>query len=122
MFYIYVCAYIVGSSKVAGSAMGAIKGFASTLSLQLGYTIEPQTDNEMPEKLLGAVSIHTPIMQPPSKLYEPPPGYKAPSKPANVNANPTTSAIASTPQIPIADGEEEKTQDNGDDKNGITNV
>ncbi len=112
--------FIVGSSKVAGSAMGAIKGFASTLSLQLGYTIEPQTDNEMPEKLLGAVSIHTPIMQPPAQLYQPPPGYKAPSKPTSPNAN--TNANASTQQIPIADGEEEKTQDNGDNKNSITNV
>ena len=47
----------VAQSKVAYSVMGAIKGFASTLTLQLGFLIESKTPEELPERVLGGVSI-----------------------------------------------------------------
>jgi hypothetical protein len=54
----------VGSSKVAGAMMGAVKGFAATLTLQLGFLIESQREDELPERMLGGLTICTPQMQP----------------------------------------------------------
>ena len=47
----------IAQSRVAFSVMGAIKGFASTLTLQLGFLIESQSPEELPERLLGGITI-----------------------------------------------------------------
>ena len=54
----------VGSSKVAQSVMGAIRGFASGLTLQIGWVIEATTPETLPERLLGGICIVKPAMEP----------------------------------------------------------
>jgi len=44
-------------SRVAFSVMGAIKGFASGLTLQLGFLLESTTPETLPERLLGGVTV-----------------------------------------------------------------
>ena len=54
----------VGSSKIAKSVMGAVKGFASTLVLHMGYLLESKTNEELPERVLGGVDLYRPVMAP----------------------------------------------------------
>lgn len=44
-------------SKVASSVVGVIKGFASTLTLQLGFVIESKESHQLPERVLGGISM-----------------------------------------------------------------
>ena len=54
----------VGSSKIARSVMGAVKGFASTLVLHMGYLLESKSNEELPERVLGGVDLYRPVMTP----------------------------------------------------------
>ena len=44
-------------SRVAFSVMGAIKGFASGLTMQLGFLLESSTAETLPERLLGGITV-----------------------------------------------------------------
>lgn len=54
----------VGSSKIAKSVMGAVKGFASTLVLHMGYLLESKSKEHLPERILGGVDLYRPVMSP----------------------------------------------------------
>ena len=64
----YECCVDVGSSKIAGAMMGSIKSFAATLTLQLGFLIESQAEDELPERMLGGITIVQPQMTPSPQL------------------------------------------------------
>jgi len=48
----------VGSSKVAQKVMGVCTSFAKSLVIDLGYTIEGKKEEELPERVLGAIRLH----------------------------------------------------------------
>lgn len=52
--YFEVC-IDVGSSKVAGSILGLVKGYAKSLVIDLCFLIEGQAEEELPEQLLAGV-------------------------------------------------------------------
>ena len=54
----------VGSSKVAGSIMGLVKSYATSLVIDLAFLIEAQQEDELPERILGAARMHYPAMDP----------------------------------------------------------
>ncbi len=54
----------VGSSAIARSIMGAVKGYASGLVLHLGYLLESKTEQELPERMLGGIDLYRPCMKP----------------------------------------------------------
>jgi hypothetical protein len=59
--YFEVC-IDVGSSRMAKSLMGLVKSYAGSLSLDLAFLMESQTEDELPEIVLGAVRIVRPHM------------------------------------------------------------
>jgi hypothetical protein len=93
----------VGSSKVAGAMMGAVKGFASTLTLQLGFLIEGQCEDDLPERMLGGVTICTPQMTP---VPQPPPGVRGAAGAAAGDKAPPSRTAA--PRISEGDSAEEE--------------
>jgi len=48
----------IGCSKIAEKVLGICTGFAKSLVIDLGYTIEGKKGEELPERLLGGVRIH----------------------------------------------------------------
>jgi hypothetical protein len=47
----------IGSSTVANAILHLALGYVTTVSVDMAFLIESQTDDELPEKLLGAVRI-----------------------------------------------------------------
>ena len=47
----------VGSSSVAGSILGLVKGYAKALVIDLAFLLEGQTEGELPERLIGAIQL-----------------------------------------------------------------
>mmetsp|Transcript_7860 Transcript_7860/g.13873 ORF Transcript_7860/g.13873 Transcript_7860/m.13873 type:complete len:1130 (-) Transcript_7860:214-3603(-) len=59
--YFEVC-IDVGSSSVAEGVLGMVKSYASSLVLDLAFLVESQAADELPERILGSVRLHFPIM------------------------------------------------------------
>lgn len=47
----------VGSSSVARSILGVVKGYAKTLSIDLAILLESHQESELPEELIGSVRL-----------------------------------------------------------------
>ena len=45
----------VGSSSVAGGILGVVKGYVTSLTIDLAFLLEGQADTELPEAILGAI-------------------------------------------------------------------
>uniref|UniRef100_A0A7S2SHE6 START domain-containing protein n=1 Tax=Mucochytrium quahogii TaxID=96639 RepID=A0A7S2SHE6_9STRA len=54
----------VGSSSVAGGLMNVVKSYAASLVIDLAFLLESQTEDELPERLLGGCRMHYPLMYP----------------------------------------------------------
>jgi hypothetical protein len=55
----------VGSSMVAIGILRVVAGYASSLDLELGFLIESQKEEELPERMIGGVRVHKPLLTPP---------------------------------------------------------
>eukprot|EP00511_Aplanochytrium_stocchinoi_P011685 CAMPEP_0204875178 /NCGR_PEP_ID=MMETSP1348-20121228/45245_1 /ASSEMBLY_ACC=CAM_ASM_000700 /TAXON_ID=215587 /ORGANISM="Aplanochytrium stocchinoi, Strain GSBS06" /LENGTH=677 /DNA_ID=CAMNT_0052031465 /DNA_START=13 /DNA_END=2046 /DNA_ORIENTATION=- len=54
----------IGSSRVAGTLMGIVKSYATSLVIDLAFLFESQTYEELPEIILGGCRIYQPLMYP----------------------------------------------------------
>jgi len=54
----------VGSSKMAERLMGLVKTHAESMVLDLAFLLESQSNDELPERILGATRFHRPLMFP----------------------------------------------------------
>jgi len=52
----------VGSSRVAGTLMGVVKSYATSLVIDLAFLFESQSYEELPEVILGGCRIEKPLM------------------------------------------------------------
>jgi len=55
----------VGSSVMALGILRVVLGYASSLDLELAFLIESQKEDELPERVLGGVRVHKPVLTPP---------------------------------------------------------
>ena len=58
----------VGSSSVGTFMMGFVKKFASGVALKIGFLIESQKPEDLPERLIGGLEIFYPRMTPGSSV------------------------------------------------------
>lgn len=65
----------VGSSVVAGKVLGICKGFATSLVIDMGYTIEGKKEAELPERLLGVTRLCYPDVPECDRLGDPITGW-----------------------------------------------
>jgi hypothetical protein len=42
-----------------------VAGYANQLDLELAFLIESQTEEELPERILGGIRVHKPVLTPP---------------------------------------------------------
>ena len=56
------CDMDLGTSAVAGSILSIVKGYATTLTVDLGILLEGHTVDELPEVMLAAIRIMKPVM------------------------------------------------------------
>lgn len=54
----------VGSSTVALGILRVVLGYANSLDLELSFLIESQSEEELPERLLGGLRVRKPILTP----------------------------------------------------------
>ncbi|GBG24203.1 Protein ENHANCED DISEASE RESISTANCE 2 [Hondaea fermentalgiana] len=52
----------VGSSAVAGSILGVVKGYAASISIDLAFLLEGQEAQYLPERILGSIRLIKPDM------------------------------------------------------------
>lgn len=50
----------VGSSSVAGSILGVVKGYATSISIDLAFLLEGQEEQYLPERILGSLRLVKP--------------------------------------------------------------
>jgi len=55
----------IGSSMVAIGILRVVAGYASALDLELSFLIESQTEEELPERMIGGIRVHKPSLIPP---------------------------------------------------------
>lgn len=60
----------IGSSRVAGSFFNLVKSYAEGLVLDLAFLFESQTEEELPEILLGGSRINLPFMSPTKDMWQ----------------------------------------------------
>ena len=58
----------VGSSHIGSFMMGFVKKFASGVALKMGFLLESQCEEDLPERLIGSVEVFYPRMKPGSSL------------------------------------------------------
>jgi len=52
----------LGTSAVAGSILSIVKGYATTLTLDLGILLEGHSEDELPEVMLVSLRLVKPVM------------------------------------------------------------
>jgi hypothetical protein len=55
----------VGSSMVAIGILRVVAGYAASLDLELAFLIESQSEDELPERVLGGIRVRKPALTPP---------------------------------------------------------
>mmetsp|Transcript_20406 Transcript_20406/g.33668 ORF Transcript_20406/g.33668 Transcript_20406/m.33668 type:complete len:673 (-) Transcript_20406:2495-4513(-) len=58
----------VGSSSIAGTILGVVKGYATSLQIDLAFLLEGQTNEFLPEQILGGVRLVHPVIDAAVKL------------------------------------------------------
>ena len=58
----------VGSSHIGSFMMGFVKKFASGVALKMGFLIESQCEEDLPERLIGGIEVYYPRMKPGNSL------------------------------------------------------
>lgn len=108
----------VNSSKIAQFMMGVVKGAAKDFVIDIGFLIESQEEDELPEMLLGTVRLarytapFTPIVSLKLLRWR---VYTEPCVCCYVLTNPTRPDVdkfATLPYAPIADSQWKKQQKN----------